>query len=141
MQEQRLKAQQIAIQAASRLAAMTNTRQVESVGGGIRRVVPSGSERVSNSDKQAALIMAAQSSASRIATSVGMRQNVAQAAKLQTMQIAAARAVKLAQPTEYYESELVINDFPQSARFHVTHRDTLAQISERTGAARRRASC
>ena len=33
-----------------------------------------------------------------------------------------------------FESELEINDFPQKARWNVTHKDSLAQISEFTGA-------
>ena len=45
---------------------------------------------------------------------------------VQAMQQAAA---------EHYEADLLINDFPQAARYHVTHRDTIATISERTGAA------
>ena len=36
----------------------------------------------------------------------------------------------------HFESELEINDFPQQARWKVTHKDTLAQISEFTGARR-----
>ncbi|KAK7308892.1 hypothetical protein RJT34_05215 [Clitoria ternatea] len=36
---------------------------------------------------------------------------------------------------EHYESELEINDFPQNARWKVTHKETLGPISEWTGAA------
>ncbi|CAM6041238.1 unnamed protein product [Sphagnum compactum] len=36
---------------------------------------------------------------------------------------------------ESYEAELEINDFPQHARWKVTHKDALGQISEWTGAA------
>ncbi|CAM6083109.1 unnamed protein product [Calypogeia fissa] len=36
---------------------------------------------------------------------------------------------------EHYEAELEINDFPQHARWKVTHKDALGQISEWTGAA------
>ncbi|PON34277.1 KH domain containing protein [Trema orientale] len=36
---------------------------------------------------------------------------------------------------EHYEAELEINDFPQNARWKVTHKDTLGPISEWTGAA------
>ena len=36
---------------------------------------------------------------------------------------------------EHYEAELEINDFPQNARWRVTHKDTLIPISEWTGAA------
>ena len=47
-------------------------------------------------------------------------------------QAAAARPVATA--SEHFEADLLINDFPQAARYHVTHRDTIANISERTGA-------
>lgn len=36
---------------------------------------------------------------------------------------------------EHYEAELEINDFPQHARWKVTHKDALSQINEWTGAA------
>ncbi|KAF4347189.1 hypothetical protein G4B88_013154 [Cannabis sativa] len=36
---------------------------------------------------------------------------------------------------EHYEAELEINDFPQNARWKVTHKETLRPISEWTGAA------
>lgn len=36
---------------------------------------------------------------------------------------------------EHYEAELEINDFPQNARWKVTHKETLGPISEWTGAA------
>ncbi|WCJ44773.1 Pre-mRNA-processing ATP-dependent RNA helicase PRP5 [Euphorbia peplus] len=36
---------------------------------------------------------------------------------------------------EHYEAELEINDFPQNARWKVTHKETLGPISEFTGAA------
>ncbi|BDA49746.1 DEAD-box ATP-dependent RNA helicase 42 [Coccomyxa sp. Obi] len=35
----------------------------------------------------------------------------------------------------HFEAELEINDFPQHARWKVTHRDTIAQLNELTGAA------
>ena len=35
----------------------------------------------------------------------------------------------------HFESELEVNDFPQHARWKVTHKDSLRQISEFTGAA------
>ena len=37
-------------------------------------------------------------------------------------QAAAARPAAAA--AEQYEADLLINDFPQAARYHVTHRDT-----------------
>ncbi|XP_062195472.1 DEAD-box ATP-dependent RNA helicase 42-like [Phragmites australis] len=36
---------------------------------------------------------------------------------------------------EHYEAELEINDFPQNARWKITHKETLAPIQEFTGAA------
>lgn len=36
---------------------------------------------------------------------------------------------------EHYEAELEINDFPQNARWRITHKDTLGPISDWTGAA------
>jgi ATP-dependent RNA helicase DDX46/PRP5 len=36
---------------------------------------------------------------------------------------------------EHYEAELEINDFPQNARWKVTHKETLGPISDWTGAA------
>ncbi|KAL6658973.1 hypothetical protein ACP70R_003013 [Stipagrostis hirtigluma subsp. patula] len=36
---------------------------------------------------------------------------------------------------EHYEAELEINDFPQNARWKITHKETLAPIQEWTGAA------
>ena len=35
----------------------------------------------------------------------------------------------------HFETELEINDFPQNARYKITHKDTIAQIMEHTGAA------
>ncbi|GLJ52215.1 hypothetical protein SUGI_1110620 [Cryptomeria japonica] len=45
-----------------------------------------------------------------------------------------AKIQKDAMP-EHYEGELEINDFPQNARWKVTHKETLGPISEWTGAA------
>ena len=39
------------------------------------------------------------------------------------------------EPSKHFETELEINDFPQQARWKVTHRGTLSDISERYGAA------
>ena len=36
---------------------------------------------------------------------------------------------------EHYEAELEINDFPQNARWKITHKETLVPIQEWTGAA------
>jgi ATP-dependent RNA helicase DDX46/PRP5 len=38
-------------------------------------------------------------------------------------------------PARHYEAELEINDFPQHARWKATHRDTLRDVAEATGAA------
>lgn len=54
---------------------------------------------------------------------------------MQAMQQAAA-ARPAAVAAEHFEADLLINDFPQAARYHVTHRDTIANISERTGVLR-----
>lgn len=104
--------------------------------GGIRRVQPSGVPARDASETQAALVMAAQSAASQIAGNLGLRQDAASLARLQAMQTSMARSAGAAgaAASEYYEADLVINDFPQAARYHVTHRETIAQIAERTGA-------
>ena len=49
-------------------------------------------------------------------------------------QHAAARSGVFQADGTHFESELEINDFPQKARWNVTHKDSLAQISEFTGA-------
>ena len=41
-------------------------------------------------------------------------------------QAAAARPAAAA--AEHYEADLLINDFLQAARYHMTHRDTIATI-------------
>ena len=55
------------------------------MGGGIRKVLPSGVSAAANNnaDAQAALIMAAQSAASKIAGSMGVRQSREHAMKMQ----------------------------------------------------------
>ena len=47
----------------------------------------------------------------------------------------AAGAARAAKMEAHFESELEINDFPQQARWKVTHKDSLAQIAEFTGTA------
>lgn len=124
-------AQRIALQAASRV--MSAARVTENMGSGIRRVLPSGAASASAADTQAALVLAAQSAASKIAGSQGLPLTRGDAIKAAALaQSAAAKQVATAQP--YFEADLVINDFPQAARYHVTHRDTIAHIAERTGA-------
>lgn len=131
VQERMKQAQRIALQAASRV--MSASRITENVGSGIRRVVPSGAASASAADTQAALVLAAQSAATKIAGSQGMQLTRGDAIKAAAAaQSAAAKPITTAQP--YFEADLVINDFPQAARYHVTHRDTIAHIAERTGA-------
>jgi hypothetical protein len=82
VQDKRREAQRIALQAASKL--MGASRVTEHMGGGIRKVLPSGAVAVANNaDTQAALIMAAQSAASKIAGSMGVRQSREHALKMQ----------------------------------------------------------
>lgn len=141
-EERRREAQRIALSAATRL--VQQTRVTETLPGGIRRVQPAGgaaaTAKVDAGESQAAMVAAAQQAASKIAGSMGWKPDAATAARLQTMQTNAARAAAGAPPPgkaggqEYFETDLVINDFPQAARYHVTHRDTIAQIAERTGA-------
>lgn len=40
-----------------------------------------------------------------------------------------------AEPAKHYQAELEINDFPQQARWKVTHRETIREINEQMGAA------
>ena len=64
MQDKRREAQRIALTAANKL--MGASRVTEHMGGGIRKVVPSGAAATTQTaDAQAALIMAAQSAASK----------------------------------------------------------------------------
>jgi ATP-dependent RNA helicase DDX46/PRP5 len=133
MQEQRRQAQRIGLATASRLAQMS--RVTQDLPGGIRRVQPSGVPQRDASDSQTALIMAAQEAASKIAGNLGWRQAANTTARMHAMQTHIARSAGQSAPAanEYFETELVINDFPQAARYHVTHRDTIAHITERTG--------
>lgn len=59
---------------------------------------------------------------------------VAALAAAMNLQHNLAKIQKDAMP-EHYEAELEINDFPQNARWKVTHKETLGPISEWTGAA------
>eukprot|EP00727_Mastigamoeba_balamuthi_P004885 m51a1_g14395 putative probable atp-dependent rna helicase ddx46 (1222) ;mRNA; r:342551-347099 len=58
-----------------------------------------------------------------------------QAAAAQQQQGAAGAQKQQAQQPEHYEAEIEINDYPQQARWKVTHKDALTAISEYTGAA------
>jgi hypothetical protein len=136
LQDKRKEAQRIALAAASRVA--NASRVTEILAGGIRRVLPVGGPQRDQGESQAALIMAAQTAASKIAGNMGWRPDSSAASRLQALQSQIARASSVvagAAPTEYFEADLIINDFPQAARYHVTHRDSIAQITERTGAA------
>lgn len=82
VQDKRREAQRIALTAANKL--MGASRVTEHMGGGIRKVVPSGAAATTQTaDAQAALIMAAQSAASKIAGSMGVRQSREHAMKMQ----------------------------------------------------------
>lgn len=87
MQDKRRDAQRIALQAANKL--MGASRITENMGGGIRKVLPSGfhASSANNADAQAALIMAAQSAASKIAGSMGIRQSREHAMTMQVCYI------------------------------------------------------
>jgi hypothetical protein len=92
VQDKRREAQRIALQAASKL--MGASRVTEHMGGGIRKVLPSGAVAVANNaDTQAALIMAAQSAASKIAGSMGVRQSCEHAMKMQVLFPAPSHAI------------------------------------------------
>mmetsp|Transcript_21980 Transcript_21980/g.61010 ORF Transcript_21980/g.61010 Transcript_21980/m.61010 type:complete len:663 (-) Transcript_21980:249-2237(-) len=86
------------------------------------------------------LVAAAQAVASQLATQVGMPSGVAQAsgaarAAAFAAQLSAQHAAMSGNSGPHYEAELEINDFPQHARWKVTHKDALSQITELTGAA------
>ena len=87
-----------------------------------------------NSQMSLAISQAANSMALVSGATTGAARAAAFAAALNA-QHAAARSGVLSADGAHFESELEINDFPQQARWKVTHKDTLAQISEFTGAA------
>lgn len=70
---------------------------------------------------------------------IGLNESAARAqaqalAAAMNLQHNLAKLQKESMP-EHYEAELEINDFPQNARWKVTHKETLGPISEWTGAA------
>jgi ATP-dependent RNA helicase DDX46/PRP5 len=67
----------------------------------------------------------------------GAARAAAFAAALNAQHAAGAGAAKsgIVAGEKHFESELEINDFPQQARWKVTHKDSLSQICEFTGAA------
>jgi len=126
-----LAAQQVAAQ-------ITAQAQAAKASGGVTMTGSADQRALALSQGAAAanpLVAAAQAVASQLATQVGLpatlpNQHAANAAR------AAAFAAQLGESDgPHYEAELEINDFPQHARWKVTHKDALSQISEMTGAA------
>lgn len=73
--------------------------------------------------------------ASHLAASINMRINAPTTSLSSAILPPGARVTldgKDARPNAVYEDEVEINDFPQQARFRITHRDTLDQITEDT---------
>ena len=73
--------------------------------------------------------------ASHLAASINMRINAPTTSLSSAILPPGARVAldgKDARPNAVYEDEVEINDFPQQARFRITHRDTLDQITEDT---------
>ena len=103
-------------------------------------VVPSGStaqaqvNAANNSQMSLAISQAANNMALVTGATTGAARAAAFAAALNAQHAAARSGVFQADGT-HFESELEINDFPQQARWKVTHKDSIAQISEFTGAA------
>jgi len=64
-----------------------------------------------------------------------LSQAAQKAAELATFLVAQSRAKNLPGAGEHFAEELEINDYPQQARWKVTHKDALAAITEWTGAA------
>jgi len=86
------------------------------------------------------LVAAAQAVAAQIANQVGMPSQTAQASQAaRAAAFAAQLSAQHGHPGggggKHYEAELEINDFPQHSRWKVTHKDSLLQITEITGAA------
>ena len=78
-------------------------------------------------------IALAQSYALAHGASAGAAKAAALAAALNAQHAKTSRGPT--QSGSHFETELEINDFPQFARYKVTHKDTLVQIMEHTGAA------
>ena len=104
-------------------------------------VVPSGPgpsqaqvNAANNSQMSLAISQAANNMALVTGATTGAARAAAFAAALNAQHAAARSGVFQADGT-HFESELEINDFPQQARWKVTHKDSIAQISEFTGAA------
>lgn len=99
--------------AASVTAPMTSGQLLQNGAGVASAVVPGGGLQTGGNDAAA--------KAAALAALMNLQHNLA---KIQAD----------AMP-EHYEAELEINDFPQNARWKVTHKETLGPISEWTGAA------
>ncbi|KAL1543874.1 DEAD-box ATP-dependent RNA helicase 42 [Salvia divinorum] len=99
--------------AASVTAPMTSGQLIQNGGVAASAVIPGGGLQTGGNDAAA--------KAAALAALMNLQHNLA---KIQAD----------AMP-EHYEAELEINDFPQNARWKVTHKETLGPISEWTGAA------
>lgn len=97
------------------------------------------------STEQSNLVRAAQQKAAEIAMQAGLPGGAQgplgtlRASQMVQQLLPGGVVPQLPQPEEekkpQYISELEINDFPQHARWKITHRETIAQINELTGAA------
>ncbi|KAK9809677.1 hypothetical protein WJX73_003655 [Symbiochloris irregularis] len=129
----KIKAAQVMANAMSRLAA-TSTPSTTAPPTAQQAQQPAGP------DPNASFIAAAQAIASRIAQEHGMPAVGATPAQPQmgqyrTPQIGQYAPGEAPERKSHFETELEINDFPQHARWKVTHRDFMAQLNELTGAA------
>ncbi len=70
-----------------------------------------------------------------IVSSVPLSQAAQKAAELANYLVAQSRAKNVPGAGEHFAEEMEINDYPQQARWKVTHKDSLAAITEWTGAA------
>ena len=66
-------------------------------------------------------------------TASAVQKAAAWAATFNTSQQALKQAQTSATQKTYFTAEFEINDFPQAARFRVTHRDTVDEITDYTG--------
>eukprot|EP00210_Caulerpa_lentillifera_P003457 g3299.t1 len=76
------------------------------------------------------ILAAAKAAAGQIAAKAGVSSGVTPA----SMPLSGSNLM-ISNLGKHFEAELEINDFPQHARWKITHRDTLAAINELTGAA------
>lgn len=133
---------------AAAAAASANAVQAQAAAAAARMAAVSGMAAGGTPGNQ--LMAAAQAAAAQIAAGRGAQASSAAMVAAQNSQSlgavnGAAKAAAFAAalnlqhggtPDEsHFETELEINDFPQHARWKVTHKDALSQISEFTGAA------